>query len=104
MIRKPKALQKLCDEMTKNFNNYELFALGDAILQELIKRSYLAQKEVEDRLKEPRYMTTEQVAEYLQVTRNWVYTHAFELGGKKMGSGWVFRKDLVDKYYERRSN
>ena len=45
-------------------------------------------------------MTVHQVASYLQISTDFVYENANEIGGVKNGGKWRFRIDRVDTYLD----
>jgi excisionase family DNA binding protein len=52
-----------------------------------------------------RWMTLQEVAEYLQVSRDLIYRLAQKgkMPASKVGSQWRFKKDKVDQWMEERS-
>ncbi len=53
-------------------------------------------------LKEDRIMTLEEVAEYLRVKPQTIYTWAQEnrIPAAKLGKEWRFRKSMIDKWFD----
>lgn len=51
----------------------------------------------------PSLMSVREIANYIQMSTDFVYENANELGGLKLGGRWRFRLDRVDAYIERGS-
>lgn len=47
-----------------------------------------------------RMMTVRDVATYLQMSTDFVYENANEIGGVKLGGAWRFRLERVDAYLD----
>jgi len=47
-------------------------------------------------------LTPKQVAEMFPFTARWVYNHALELGGVKIGGAWIFTREGLENAIQRR--
>ena len=47
-----------------------------------------------------RMMTVREVAAYLQMSTDFVYENANEIGGVKLGGAWRFRLERIDAYLD----